>query len=170
MNSHLSYNCCIFLVSDFCSSSTSCYRCWRLQQRTCYSWGGGWRWVSPLLWSPHCSHTTAMWLTRVRRTRSPSQRNRSRGLVSNSAEPTDDGNDVARRFSLHALCCIPFQHFPVFVDQPRVPTASACYNTLTCTNIYMNGVSRIETAWQRCEGVNTWGFFFTLQLWHYELT
>jgi hypothetical protein len=111
-----------------------------------------------------------MWLTRVRKTCSPSQRNRSRGLVSNSAEAIDDGNDVARWFSLHALCCISFQHFPVFVNQPRVLSASACYNTLTCTNIYMNGVSRIDIAWQRCEEVNTWGFFFSLPFWLYELT
>jgi hypothetical protein len=72
------------------------------------------------------------------RTRSPSQRNRSRGLVSNSAEAIYGGNDGAGRFLLNAFCCIPFQHFPVCVNQPRVLTASACYHTVTCTNICMN--------------------------------
>jgi hypothetical protein len=72
------------------------------------------------------------------RTCLPSQRNRSHGLVSNSAEAIDGVNDGARRYSLHAFCCIPFQHFPVCVNQPRVLRASACYHNVTCTNIYMN--------------------------------
>jgi hypothetical protein len=82
-----------------------------------------------------------MWLTRVRRTRSLSQRNKSRGLVSNSAEGIDGGNGGAGKFSLNAFCCTPFQHFPVCVNQPRVLSASACYHTVTCTNIYMNWLS-----------------------------
>jgi hypothetical protein len=140
MNNRLCYNSCIFLASIVCSSSGSCYRCLRIQLRTFYSWRTGWRWASPLLWSPRCCHTTTMWLTRVR-TRSLSQRNKSRGLVSNSAEAIDGGNCGAGRFSLNAFCCIPFRHFPVCVNQPRVLSASDCYNTLTCTNIYMNGLS-----------------------------
>jgi len=115
------------------NSSPSCYRYWRLQQRTSYSWVTGWRWASPLLWSPRCSHTTAMWLTHVRRTRSPSQRNRSHGLVSNCAEAIYGGNDGFRRFSLCAFCCIPFQQLPVCVSKPRVFAASACYHAVTCT-------------------------------------
>jgi hypothetical protein len=123
-----------------------------------------------------------MWLTCVRRTLSPSQRNRSPGLVSNYAEAIDGGNDGARSFSLHAFCCIPFQHFPVCVKQPRVLTACTCYHTVTCTNIYMNGLARklegcvgnragvwIETAWRNWEGVQYMGLLFTLPLWHYEL-
>ena len=165
-----------------CNSSLLCYRCWQLQRRISYSWVMGWRWASPLLWSPRCSHTTAMWLTLVRRTCSPSQRNRSRGLVSNYAEAIDGGNDGARRFPLHAFCCIPFQHFPVCVNQPRVLTASACYRTVTCTNIYTNGLARklegcvgncvgvgIETAWRKCERCQYTRLLFMLPLWHHEL-
>ena len=164
------------------NSSTSCYRCWQLQQRISYSWGTGWRWASPLLWSPRCSHTTEIWLTRARRTCSPSQRNRSRGLVSNCAEAIDGGNDGARSFSLCAFCCIPFQHFPVCVNQSRVLTASACYHMVTCTNICMNALARklegcagncagvgIETAWQRCEGGQYMRLLLMIPLWHYEL-
>jgi hypothetical protein len=107
----------------------------------------------------------AMLPTRVRRTHSPSQKNRSRGLVSDNAEAIDGGNDGARKFSVHILCCIPFQLSPVCVNTPRVLTASARYHTVTSTNVCMNGQAiklegcvgkcagvGIETVWQRCEG------------------
>jgi hypothetical protein len=104
------------------------------------------------LWYPRCSNTMGMWmwLTRVRRTRSASQRNRSHGLVSGYTEamersPACAVNDGARDRSLIALCCIPCQYSPVCVNQPAVLTASDCYNTVTSTNTCMNAlVTKVE--------------------------
>jgi hypothetical protein len=89
----------------------------------------------------------AMLRTRVRRTCSPLQKNRSRGLVSDYAEDIDGGNDGARKFSLHALHCVPFQHSPECVNQPRVFTANACYQHLyEWTGYETRGVCK-EVCW-----------------------